>query len=372
MARELALFNGGSGGMRINHRGSFLQLITTPSKIMSKMERQHEQRLAILAELMRLPENKECMDCGAKGPKWASWSLGVFLCINCAGIHRSLGTHISKVKSATLDKWTDEQIENMRNTGNGRAKLLYEAALPPDYPRPQEGASPHVLENWIRAKYEKRQYMERRVHKEKRAEPNTNSYYQEAKQPETFNVGRERKPAPPSPREQRQSSGLFFSMEEPSPQVLPPVAASGRGADVNLFNLLDDSAAQQQQQQQQQQQNREGSGHHTSLFANLEQSQQKQKTLDKSSIMSLYHQPIAPMGTPMYSTPPFAGQQMAAPNYGNLYYMPTACVGPNGMPMMMGAPTMMGYPGSGGWPAQSQMAPSTQHVGMPYSHFSGS
>lgn len=45
------------------------------------------------------------------GPRWASWSLGIFLCINCAGIHRSLGTHISRVKSATLDKWTEEQVE---------------------------------------------------------------------------------------------------------------------------------------------------------------------------------------------------------------------------------------------------------------------
>ena len=45
------------------------------------------------------------------GPRWASWNLGVFLCIRCAGIHRNLGVHISRVKSVNLDSWTTEQIE---------------------------------------------------------------------------------------------------------------------------------------------------------------------------------------------------------------------------------------------------------------------
>lgn len=44
------------------------------------------------------------------GPRWASWNLGVFLCIRCAGIHRNLGVHISRVKSVNLDSWTPEQI----------------------------------------------------------------------------------------------------------------------------------------------------------------------------------------------------------------------------------------------------------------------
>ena len=45
------------------------------------------------------------------GPRWASWNLGVFLCIRCAGIHRNLGVHISRVKSVNLDSWTPEQME---------------------------------------------------------------------------------------------------------------------------------------------------------------------------------------------------------------------------------------------------------------------
>ena len=45
------------------------------------------------------------------GPRWASWNIVCFLCLRCAGIHRRMGTHISKVKSVNLDTWTEEQIE---------------------------------------------------------------------------------------------------------------------------------------------------------------------------------------------------------------------------------------------------------------------
>lgn len=44
------------------------------------------------------------------GPRWASWNLGIFLCIRCAGIHRNLGVHISRVKSVNLDTWTPQQV----------------------------------------------------------------------------------------------------------------------------------------------------------------------------------------------------------------------------------------------------------------------
>ena len=60
--------------------------------------------------LLRDEENRYCADCEAKGPRWASWNIGIFVCIRCAGIHRKLGVHISKVKSINLDSWTPEQV----------------------------------------------------------------------------------------------------------------------------------------------------------------------------------------------------------------------------------------------------------------------
>lgn len=59
-------------------------------------------------------------------PRWASWSIGVFICIRCSGIHRGMGTHISRVKSVDLDAWTDEQLQNVLKWGNARAnKWVY-------------------------------------------------------------------------------------------------------------------------------------------------------------------------------------------------------------------------------------------------------
>ncbi|XP_050828149.1 stromal membrane-associated protein 1 isoform X6 [Serinus canaria] len=76
-----------------------------------KAQKQNEQHQAILAKLLREEDNKYCADCEAKGPRWASWNTGVFICIRCAGIHRNLGVHISRVKSVNLDQWTPEQIQ---------------------------------------------------------------------------------------------------------------------------------------------------------------------------------------------------------------------------------------------------------------------
>lgn len=95
---------------------------------------------------------------GFLGPRWASWNLGVFLCIRCAGIHRNLGVHISKVKSVNLDSWTPEQVVSLQQMGNSRARAVYEANLPDNFRRPQNDSS---LESFIRAKYEHKKYIAR-------------------------------------------------------------------------------------------------------------------------------------------------------------------------------------------------------------------
>ncbi|XP_019952038.1 stromal membrane-associated protein 1-like isoform X12 [Paralichthys olivaceus] len=123
-----------------------------------KAQKLNEQHQAILSTLLREDDNKYCADCEAKGPRWASWNLGVFMCIRCAGIHRNLGVHISRVKSVNLDQWTSEQIQSMVDMGNSRARQLYEAHLPESFRRPQ---TDQAVEVFIRDKYERKKYFDK-------------------------------------------------------------------------------------------------------------------------------------------------------------------------------------------------------------------
>ncbi|KAI4813022.1 hypothetical protein KUCAC02_024376 [Chaenocephalus aceratus] len=110
-----------------------------------KAQKLNEQHQVILSQLLREEANKHCADCEAKGPRWASWNLGVFMLYRCAGIHRNLGVHISRVKSVNLDQWTPEQIQythSMVDMSNRRAKLLYEAHLPETFKRSQTDQYP--------------------------------------------------------------------------------------------------------------------------------------------------------------------------------------------------------------------------------------
>ncbi|XP_059928999.1 stromal membrane-associated protein 1 isoform X1 [Gadus macrocephalus] len=118
----------------------------------------NEQHQVILSKMLREEENKYCCDCEAKGPRWASWNLGVFMCIRCAGIHRNLGVHIARVKSVNLDQWTPEQIQSMVDIGNRRARLMYEAHLPESFRRPQ---TDQAMEVFIRDKYERKKYYDK-------------------------------------------------------------------------------------------------------------------------------------------------------------------------------------------------------------------
>ncbi|KAJ1913052.1 Gtpase activating protein [Mycoemilia scoparia] len=112
----------------------------------------------ILSELVKHPDNANCADCGAQGPRWASWNNGIFLCIHCAGVHRRIGTHISKVKSISLDMWTAEQIEHFRKIGNVRANAFFNPH-PARHPF-NKNWSDRERERYIRDKYERRYFVD--------------------------------------------------------------------------------------------------------------------------------------------------------------------------------------------------------------------
>ncbi|KAF9889397.1 hypothetical protein FE257_007298 [Aspergillus nanangensis] len=116
---------------------------------------QAAQNQQTIKNLLKLDYNKTCADCKRnKHPRWASWNLGIFVCIRCSGIHRGMGTHISRVKSVDLDAWTDEQLQSVLRWGNGRANKYWEAKLAPGHV-PSEAK----IENFIRTKYESKRWV---------------------------------------------------------------------------------------------------------------------------------------------------------------------------------------------------------------------
>uniref|UniRef100_A0A2P2LTL9 Uncharacterized protein MANES_08G101900 n=1 Tax=Rhizophora mucronata TaxID=61149 RepID=A0A2P2LTL9_RHIMU len=81
--------------------------------------------------LRRVCGNDKCADCGASEPDWASLNLGVLVCIECSGVHRNLGVHISKVRSLTLDVkvWEPSVINLFQSLGNAFANSVWEELL---------------------------------------------------------------------------------------------------------------------------------------------------------------------------------------------------------------------------------------------------
>jgi len=80
------------------------------------------------------PKNALCFDCCAPEPSWCSLNLAVWVCAACSGHHRSFGTHISRVKSATLDSWTEKELKQMRFGGNSQLdEILQRYQMPNGY-----------------------------------------------------------------------------------------------------------------------------------------------------------------------------------------------------------------------------------------------
>ncbi|XP_067251928.1 arf-GAP with coiled-coil, ANK repeat and PH domain-containing protein 2-like isoform X1 [Chanodichthys erythropterus] len=116
-----------------------------------------------LQRVMAIAGNNSCCDCGQPDPRWASINLGITLCIQCSGIHRSLGVHFSKVRSLTLDTWEPELLKLMCELGNGALNQIYEARREELGARkPQPGDPRHEVEAYIKAKYVERRFIQRR------------------------------------------------------------------------------------------------------------------------------------------------------------------------------------------------------------------
>ncbi|KAH8239004.1 hypothetical protein KR038_011830 [Drosophila bunnanda] len=113
---------------------------------------------AMLAIRQRVPGNGYCVDCGAQNPEWASLNLGVLMCIECSGVHRNLGSHISKVRSLGLDDWPSPHLSVMLAIGNSLANSVWEANTR-QRAKPTAQSSREDKERWIRSKYEAKEFL---------------------------------------------------------------------------------------------------------------------------------------------------------------------------------------------------------------------
>uniref|UniRef100_A0A3P9HJH8 Arf-GAP with coiled-coil, ANK repeat and PH domain-containing protein n=1 Tax=Oryzias latipes TaxID=8090 RepID=A0A3P9HJH8_ORYLA len=117
---------------------------------------------SLLQRVQSLPGNELCSDCGQTAPCWASINLGVLLCIECSGIHRSLGVHFSKVRSLTLDSWEPELLKLMCELGNSVINQIYEGTCGVSgVKKPGPSSSRQEKEAWIKAKYVEKRFLKK-------------------------------------------------------------------------------------------------------------------------------------------------------------------------------------------------------------------
>ena len=81
----------------------------------------------VFQQLKNQEGNANCFDCGKENPEWASLNNGSFICMNCAGLQRSLGANLCKVRSISMDTWNEKQLRYMCLGGNQKLRSYFEA-----------------------------------------------------------------------------------------------------------------------------------------------------------------------------------------------------------------------------------------------------
>ncbi|XP_038301272.1 arf-GAP with coiled-coil, ANK repeat and PH domain-containing protein 2 isoform X3 [Canis lupus familiaris] len=210
-----------------------------------------------LQRVQCIPGNASCCDCGLADPRWASINLGITLCIECSGIHRSLGVHFSKVRSLTLDTWEPELLKLMCELGNDVINRVYEAKVEKmGVKKPQPGQR-QEKEAYIKAKYVERKFVDKYAisssppEQEKRMV--SKSCEEKRLSISKLGPGDPVRAPPQSSEAERQDSSVFLDSKHLNPGLqlyrasyeknLPKMAeALAHGADVNWANSEENKA----------------------------------------------------------------------------------------------------------------------------------
>lgn len=124
----------------------------------NKTRRCSQSEAVALQAIRNAKGNDLCVDCDAPCPDWASLNLGALICIECSGIHRNLGTHLSRVRSLDLDNWPSELTKVLMAIGNHMANSIWEKCTE-GHQKPTREATREQRESWIRAKYEQKVFV---------------------------------------------------------------------------------------------------------------------------------------------------------------------------------------------------------------------
>uniref|UniRef100_A0A2I3RQ28 Arf-GAP with coiled-coil, ANK repeat and PH domain-containing protein n=2 Tax=Pan TaxID=9596 RepID=A0A2I3RQ28_PANTR len=210
-----------------------------------------------LQRVQCIPGNASCCDCGLADPRWASINLGITLCIECSGIHRSLGVHFSKVRSLTLDTWEPELLKLMCELGNDVINRVYEANVEKmGIKKPQPGQR-QEKEAYIRAKYVERKFVDKYSISlsppEQQKKFVSKSSEEKRLSISKFGPGDQVRASAQSSEGERQDSSMFLDSKHLNPGLqlyrasyeknLPKMAeALAHGADVNWANSEENKA----------------------------------------------------------------------------------------------------------------------------------
>ncbi|KAL7572126.1 hypothetical protein ACA910_001759 [Epithemia clementina (nom. ined.)] len=170
----------------------------------------------VIRQLQKLPANKKCADCSSKLPSCVNLTVGSFVCITCAGIHRELS---QRVKGVGHSSFTEEEAAWMKSMDNEKVNLAWMANYNPRVERlkaPVDNSNPMQLKAWLRRKYYDKQWY---------AEPGSNAASQGA--------ANEQQQAAPPQNKSRQTGAS--NQPQPTMVQMPPLGSQQQQPALDLF-----------------------------------------------------------------------------------------------------------------------------------------